>query len=129
MKKLLYPLLLLPIAIGTLLSCGSKQKPKSEAELKAIYLQNALKSDAYKNAFMNVKRVNDALDSVKKEKLDTIVPIFEYNNSIATTTAQLKTVAQVAEAMKNDTAYLKAVQLKAAADSALADKRNIDFSK
>jgi hypothetical protein len=124
MKKLLYPLLML-----TLLSCGPKQKPMSAAELKAGYLQSALKSDAYKNAFMNVKRVNDALDSVKKGKLDTVVPIFEYNNSIATATAQVKTIAQVTEAMKKDTAYLKSVQLKAAADSALADKRNIDFSK
>ncbi|MDB5143708.1 MAG: hypothetical protein JWQ66_2421 [Mucilaginibacter sp.] len=124
MKKLLYPLLLL-----TLLSCGPKQKPMSAAELKAAYMQSALKSDAYKNAFMNVKRINDALDSVKKGKLDTVVPIFEYNNSIATATAQVKTVAQVAEAMKKDTAYLKAVQLKAATDSALADKRNIDFTK
>jgi hypothetical protein len=124
MKNLLYPLLIL-----TLLSCGPKQKPMSAAELKAEYLKRALKSDEYKNAFMNVKRVNDALDSVKKGKLDTVVPIFEYNNSIATATAQVKTVAQVAEAMKKDTAYLKAVQLKAAADSALADKRNIDFTK
>jgi len=126
MKKLLYPLLIL-----ALLSCGPKQKPMSAAELKAAYLQSALKSDAYKNAFMNVKRVNDALDSVKKGKLDTVVPIFEYNNSIATATATApaKTIAQVTEAMKKDTAYLKSVQLKAAADSALADKRNIDFSK
>jgi hypothetical protein len=123
MKKLLYPLLVL-----TLLSCGSTQKPKSEAELKSIYLQNALKSNAYKNAFMNVKRVNDALDSVKNGKMDTNIVIFEYNNSIATAMAQVKTVAQVREGMKKDTAYLKSVQLKAAADSALVDKQNIDFT-
>ena len=124
MKKLLYPLLML-----ALLACGPKQKPMTEAELKAEYLKRALNSNAYKNAFQNVKRVNNALDSVQKGKLDTVVPIFEYNNSIATAMAQAKTVAQVREAMKKDTAYLKSVQLKAAADSALVDKQNIDFSK
>ena len=124
MKKLLYPLLVL-----TLLSCGPKQKPMTEAELKAEYLKRALNSDAYKNAFQNVKRVNSFLDSVKKGKMDTNIVIYIYDNSIATAMAQAKTVAQVREAMKKDTAYLKSVQLKAAADSALVDKQNIDFGK
>ena len=129
MKKLLYPLLLLPMAIGTLISCGPKQKPMTEAGLKTKYLKRALNSYAYINAFKNVKRVNDGLDSIKKGKMDTNIVIYEYNTTIATATAQVKTVAQVADGMKNDTAYLKAVQLQAAADSASADKRNIDFSK
>lgn len=124
MNKLLYSLLAL-----TLLACGSKQRPMSEAELKADYLQKALKSDTYKNAVMNVKRVEDALDSVKKGKMDTNIVIYEYNNSIATAMAQVKKVAQVAEAMKNDIAYLKSVQLHAATELALADKQNIDFTK
>ena len=77
MNKLLYPLLVL-----TLFSCGPKQKPLTEAELKAEYLKRALNSNAYKNAFQNVKRVNDFLDSVKKGKRDTNIVIYIYNNSI-----------------------------------------------
>ncbi len=126
MKKLLYLLLTL-----TLFSCNSKSnkpiKAKSEAELKSEYLQKALESDTYKNAFTNIKRVKDFLDSVKKGSLDSNAVIFVYNNSIATPTAQVKTVSQVKKEMKKDTAYLKAVQLKLAADLALADKKDIKF--
>ena len=53
--------------------------------------------------------------------MDSTAVIFVYNNSIATPTAQVKTVAQVKEGMKNDTAFLKAAQLKAARDLASAD--------
>jgi len=97
-----------------LLSC---QKQKTKAE----YMQAALKSDEYKNASMNIQRVKNILDSVKKGKLDTIAAIFVYNNSIATPATQVKTVAQVEEGMKNDTVFLKAAQLKAAAELASAD--------
>ena len=109
MRRPLYLLLVL-----SLLSC---QKQKSKAE----YMQDALKSDRYKNASMNIRRVKDILDSVKKGKLDTTAAIFVYNNSIATPSTQVKTVAQVEEGMKNDTALLKAAQLKAAAELASAD--------
>jgi len=84
-------------------------------------MQAALKSDEYKNASMNIQRVKNILDSVKKGKLDTIAAIFVYNNSIATPATQVKTVAQVEEGMKNDTVFLKAAQLKAAAELASAD--------
>jgi hypothetical protein len=126
MKNLLYLLLVL-----TLLACNSKSnkpvKPKSEAEIKAQYLQKALESDSYKNAYMNVRRVKDILDSVKKGSMDSIAAIFVYNNSIATATQQVHTVAQVQQGIKKDTAYLKSVQLKVAADLALADKKDINF--
>jgi len=84
-------------------------------------MQDALNSDRYKNASMNIQRVKDMLDSVKKGKLDTTAAIFVYNNSIATPATQVKTLAQVELGMKNDTALLKAAQLKAAAELASAD--------
>jgi hypothetical protein len=120
MKKLLYPLLIL-----ALFACKPKTsepvKVKSAAELKAEYLQKALASDEYKNAYMNINRVKSMLDSAKKRPKDSIAAIFVYNNSIATATNQAHTVAQVNEGMKKDTAYLKAVQLKVAADLTSAD--------
>ncbi len=120
MKKLLY---LLP-AIA-LMACHPKSnepvKKKSAAEVKTEYLQKALKSDSYKNASQNFQRVRDIMDSVKKGNLDSNAIIFVYNNSIATPATQVKTVAQVKEGMKKDTAYLKEVQLKAAAELASAD--------
>jgi hypothetical protein len=125
MKKLLYLLLAL-----TLLSCKPKSnepiKKKSADERRSEYLQKALKSDEYKNAYMNIQRVKDGLDSVKKGSLNPIVVIFEYNNSIATPTSQVNTISQVEKEMKKDTAYLKAVQLKVAADMALSDSTNIN---
>lgn len=120
MKKLLY---LLP-AIA-LFACHPKSnepvKKESAAEVKTEYLQKALKSDSYKNASQNFQRVRDIMDSVKKGKLDSNAIIFVYNNSIATPATQVKTVAQVKEGMKKDTAYLKEIQLKAAAELASAD--------
>ena len=121
MKRLLYPLL-----IVSLLSCGrnaDKSKAKNPDTLKsqAQYLQDALKTDEYKNAHMNIQRIKDMMDSVKKGSMDSTAVIFVYNNSIATPTSQVKTVAQVKEGMKNDTAFLKAAQLKAARDLASAD--------
>ncbi|MDO3627337.1 hypothetical protein [Mucilaginibacter sp. BT774] len=125
MKKLLYPLL-----IVSLLSCGrnaDKSKAKNPDTLKsqAQYLQDALKTDEYKNAYMNIQRVKDMMDSVKKGSIDSTAVIFVYNNSIATPTSQVKTVAQVKEGMKNDTAFLKAAQLKAANKLASADSAKI----
>ena len=121
MKRLLYPLLML-----SLLSCGQnsdkiKTQKSDTLKSKAQYLRDALKTDEYKNAYMNIQRVKDILDSVKKGSMDSTAVIFVYNNSIATPTTQVKTVAQVKEGMKNDTAFLKAAQLKAANDLALAD--------
>ena len=116
MKKLLYPLLIL-----SFLSCNQHSKEDKQPKTKAEYLQAALKSDEYKNASHNIQRVKDLLDSVKKGSMDSIAPIFVYNNSIAAQTAQVKTIAQVEEGMKNDTAFLKAAQLKAAADMEAAD--------
>lgn len=120
MKKLLY---LMPAIV--LLSCHPKSsepvKQKTEAEVKSEYLQKALKSDSYKNASQNFQRVRDIMDSVKKGKYDTTAILFVYNNSIATPATQVKTIAQVKEGMKKDTAYLKAVQLKTAAELASAD--------
>jgi hypothetical protein len=84
-------------------------------------LQDALKTDEYKNAYMNIQRVNDFLDSLKKGSTDSGAVIFIYNNSIATPTTQVKTVAQVKEGMKKDTSFLKAAQLKAANHLASAD--------
>ena len=125
MKRLLYPLL-----IVSLLSCGrnaDKSKAKNPDTLKsqAQYLQDALKTDEYKNAYMNIQRVKDMMDSVKKGSIDSTAVIFVYNNSIATPTSQVKTVAQVKEGMKNDTAFLKAAQLKAANKLASADSAKI----
>ncbi|MGZ3751959.1 MAG: hypothetical protein ACXVB0_14080 [Mucilaginibacter sp.] len=114
MRKLLYLVLTL-----TALSCNSKNK--SEPKTRADYLKLALTSDAYKNASGSIQMVHSMLDSVKKGKMDTAAVLFVYNNSIATATAQVKTVAEVASAMQKDTAYLKAVQLKAADDLELAD--------
>ena len=90
MKKLLYPLL-----IVSLLSCGrnaDKSKAKNPDTLKsqAQYLQDALKTDEYKNAYMNIQRVKGILDSVKKVSMDSNAVIFIYNNSIATPTTQVK---------------------------------------
>jgi hypothetical protein len=117
MKKLLCPLLIL-----SLLSCNQHtMEEDKQPKTKAEYLQAALKSDAYKNASGNIQRVKAMLDSVKKGSLDSSAAIFVYNNSIATATQQAKTVAQVEEGMKKDTAYLKAAQLKAAADITRAD--------
>jgi hypothetical protein len=120
MKKLLYPLLILAV-FGCKPKTSVPVKVKSAAELKAEYLQKALASDEYKNAYMNINRVKGLLDSAKENPRDTVAAIFVYNNSIATANKQTHTVAQVKEGMKNDTAYLKAVQLKVAADLATAD--------
>ena len=120
MKKLLY---LLP-AIA-LMSCHPKSrepvKEKTPEEVKADYMQKALQSDDYKNATQNFQRVRSILDSVKKGTMDSAAAIFVYNNSIATPTTQVKTIAQVKEGLKKDTIYLKTTQLKAAADLARAD--------
>ena len=120
MKKLLYPMIILAI-----FACKPKAsapvKVKSAAELKADYLQKALASDEYKNAYMNINTVKSFLDSAKEKPEDTIAAIFVYNNSIATANKQTHTVAQVKQGLKNDSAYLKAVQLKVAADLATAD--------
>jgi hypothetical protein len=120
MKKLLYPMLIL-----ALFACKPKTsapvKVKTPAELHAEYLKKALASDEYKNAYMNLNRVKMLLDSAKKEPRDSIAAIFVYNNSIATAAQQAHTVAQVNEAMKNDTAYLKAVQVRVADNLAAAD--------
>jgi hypothetical protein len=123
MKKLFYLLLAL-----TLLSCKPKSNEpiKTEAERRSEYLQKALESDSYKNEYMNIQRVKDGLDSVKKGSLDPKVVIFEYNNSIATPTSQVTTISQVEKEMKKDTAYLKAVQLKVAADLASSDSINMN---
>ena len=126
MKKLLYPLLAV-----ALLSCHSKSKEpvkqKSEAELRSEYLQKALKSDTYKDAYMNVQRVRDSLALLKKGPIDTNAVIYEYNTMVATPATQVKYLSQVIKEMKKDTAYLKSVQLKVAADSAMKDKQNIKF--
>ena len=116
MRRLLYPLLVL-----LLFSCNQNSKEPKQPKTKAEYLQAALKSDGYKNASGSIQRVKDVLDSVKKGSMDSIAVIFVYNNSIAPQTAQAKTVADVEEGMKNDTAFLKAAQLKAAADMEAAD--------
>ncbi len=110
--------LLMPLA---LFSCKQKSGKKSAAEQQALYMKRALASDTYKDAYMNVQRVNQALDSIKKGVLDSNVAIYEYNNSIVDRTSQVKTLAQVEKAMKNDTAYLKATLSKIAHDMALAD--------
>jgi hypothetical protein len=116
MKKLLYLLLAL-----ALFSCKPKSHESVKQKTQAEYLQDALRSDTYKNAYLNLQMVRQGLDSVKKGVLKPDVVIFEYNNSIATPTSQVKTIAQVEEGMKKDTAYLKAVQLKVAADLASSD--------
>jgi hypothetical protein len=125
MKRLLYSLLIL-----SLFSCGqngdkSKGQKSDTLKSKAQYLQDALKTDEYKNAYMNIQRVKDMMDSVKKGSMDSTAVIFVYNNSIATPTTQVKTVAQVKEGMKKDTAFLKAVQLKAANELTSADSAKI----
>jgi hypothetical protein len=116
MKKLLCILIVL-----ALFSCKPKSNEPVKQKTQAEYLQDALRSDTYKNAYLNLQRVKQGLDSVKKGVLKPEVVIFEYNNSIATPTSQVKTIAQVQEGMKKDTAYLKAVQLKVAADMASSD--------
>ena len=116
MKHFIY--LLMPLAI---FSCKPKNTKKSEAEKQAIYMKRALASDMYKDACMNVQRINLALDSIKKGVLDSNVAIFEYNNSMVDHTSQVKTLAQVEKGMKNDTAYLKATLSQAVHDMALAD--------
>jgi len=115
MKKFLY--LLLPLA---LLACRQKSE-KSPAELHKEYLQKAVKSDSYKNASRTFELVRGILDSVKKGSMDSNVAIFVYNNSIADSKTQVKTIAEVKQGLKQDTAYLKAVQLKVAADLASED--------
>ena len=121
MKRLFYSLLIL-----LLFSCGqnankSKGQKPDTLKSKAQYLQDALKTDEYKSAYMNIQRVKDILDSVKKRSMDSNAVIFVYNNSIAAPTAQVKTVAQVKEGMKKETSFLKAAQLKAANHLASAD--------
>src|ERR1700693_503980 len=103
MKKLFYLLLLL-----VLFSCKEKSPSKSD------YLQRALKSDTYKIALANVKRVKDSLQSVKKGFKDTAAVIFLYNYTIADSTSQAKTISQVEKGMKKDTDFLKSVQIKIA---------------
>ncbi|HTD42194.1 MAG TPA: hypothetical protein VK671_16305 [Mucilaginibacter sp.] len=120
MKKILY--LLLPLA---LLACKQKSnepvKEKSPAELRTEHLQKAIKSDSYKNASKTFQLVRAILDSVKKGSMDSNAAIFVYNNSIAGPKDQVKTIAEVEKGLKQDTAYLKAVQLKVAADLAAED--------
>lgn len=120
MKKFLY--LLLPLAF---LACRQKNKEpvkeKSPAQLQAEYQQKALKSDSYKNTSRTFQLVRDILDSVKKGSMDSNAAIFVYNNSIADPKAPVKTIAEVKKGLKNDTAYLKAVQFKAAAELASED--------
>ena len=113
MKHLLY--LLMPL---TLFSC------KSETERRADYKKKALASDSYKDAYMNVKREHDVIDSVKKRKWDPRIAVFMYNNSIADQKHQVKTLAEVEEAMKNDTAYLKAALVRITNQMASADSAN-----
>ncbi|MBS1522386.1 MAG: hypothetical protein JST50_15405 [Bacteroidetes bacterium] len=120
MKRSLY-LLLIPL----LFSCNQNAEKSKAPKSRADYLRNALQSDEYKNASKNVQRVKDILDSVKKGTMDTMAAIFVYNNSIATPTTQVKTVAEVKEGMKKDTAFLKSVQLKAANELASADSAKI----
>ena len=120
MKKFLY--FLLPLAV---FACRQKSnepvKEKSPAELHTEYMQKAVKSDSYKNASRTFQLVRAILDSVKKGSMDSNAAIFVYNNSIATPTTQVKTIAEVKKGLKQDTAYLKAIQLKAAADLASKD--------
>jgi hypothetical protein len=106
-KKLFCPLLFL-----ALFSCTEKPLSKSD------YLQRALKSDTYKIALTNVKRVKDSLDSVKKRPADSNAVIYLYNTTVATSTGQVKTIAQVEKEMKRDTDILKSVQMKIAAEMA-----------
>lgn len=124
MKKLLYPMLVL-----ALFACKPKPsapvKVKSAAELRAEYLKKALASDEYKNATMNVNRVKGFIDSAKKRPKDSMIAIFIYNNSIATAANQVHTMARVKEAMKNDTTYLKTVQLRVADMLAVADSEKM----
>ena len=116
MRKLLY-LLLIPL----LFSCNQNAEKSKAPKSRANYLHDALQSDAYKNAYKNIQRVKDILDSVDKGTMDTVAAIFVYNNSIATPATQVKTVAEVKEGMKKDTTFLKAAQLKAANELASAD--------
>jgi hypothetical protein len=125
MKRLFYPLLAL-----SLFSCGqnadkSKAVKADTLKSKAQYLHDALKTDEYKNASANIQRVKDIMDSVKKGSMDSTALIFVYNNSIATPTTQVKTVAQVKEGMRNDTDFLKAAQLKAADALASTDSAKL----
>lgn len=120
MKNFLY--LLLPLA---LLACKQKTnesvKEKAPAELQVEYKRKAIKSDRYKNESRNFQLVRALLDSAKKGSMDTTAAIFVYNNSIAGPKEQVKTVAQVKQRLDQDTAYLKAVQFKIAADLAEED--------
>lgn len=88
-----------------LFSC--KEKPPSTSD----YLQRALKSDLYKIALTNVKRVKDSLDVLKKRPVDTNAVIYEYNTIIPNPPTQVKTMSQVENGMKKDSEFLKSIQV------------------
>jgi hypothetical protein len=103
MKKLFY---LSPLLV--LLSC--REKTPSTAD----YMNRALLSDTYKIVQVNVKRVEDSL--AKKKPIDTNAVIFEYNSIGGMEKPEAKTIAQVKDVMKDETAFLKKIQV------SLADK-------
>jgi len=105
MKEIFY---LLPLL--ALVSC--REKTPSMAD----YMHRALLSDTYKIALVDVKRVKDSLALETKHPIDTTVVIYEYNMISGVRKTEAKTLAQVKDAMKNETEFLKSVQI------SLADK-------
>jgi hypothetical protein len=105
MKKLFYL-----SALMALVSC------KQNTPTKADYMHRAMVSDTYKIVLVDVKRVKDSLALATKHPIDTTTVIFEYNMIGGMQKTEAKTIAQVKDVMKDETAFLKKIQV------SLADK-------
>jgi hypothetical protein len=124
MKK---PILFIAI-ISVLLSCNSKSqtaikesKDTSAAAIQADYLQRAKESQEFKNAWIELQKVKINVGLAENKSVDTDRVVDEFNNSIGAVMGRVDNIAEVKEKLKKDTAYLKIIQLKIAANIALSD--------
>jgi len=124
MKK---PILFIAI-ISVFLSCNSKSqttikesKDTSAAAIQADYLQRAKESQEFKNAWIELQKVKINVGLAENKSVDTDRVVDEFNNSIGAVMGRVDNIAEVKEKLKKDTAYLKIIQLKIAANIALSD--------
>lgn len=114
--------------ISVFLSCNSKSqttikesKDTSAAAIQADYLQRAKESQEFKNAWIELQKVKINVGLAENKSVDTDRVVDEFNNSIGAVMGRVDNIAEVKEKLKKDTAYLKIIQLKIAANIALSD--------
>lgn len=106
----------------------SRSLPKSDtstASLKTEIYSEALQSEAYKNAWMEVQQLKENVRLADSSLLNRDDVIREFNSGIGRTMGVVKKISQVKEKLKNiDSTYLKFVALKVAAQIALQKAAN-----